>query len=104
MYNESANVKPLADRICGALMRTNRSFEIILVDDGSIDDTWKEINAQTRVHPEVRGVRHKRNAGQSAGLWTGIRASRGAVIATLDGDLQNDPDDFPQMLSLLGEA
>jgi dolichol-phosphate mannosyltransferase len=104
LYNEGANVKPLADRICEAMAKTKQPFEIILVDDGSKDDTWQQILEQARAHPEVQGVRHKRNVGQSAGLWTGFHASRAPVIATLDGDLQNDPADFPEMLSLLGEA
>ncbi len=104
LYNESANVKPLIERICGAFEKPPRRVEIILVDDGSTDDTWRQINEHGRAHPDVRGLSHARNAGQSAALWTGFRASRGSIIATLDGDLQNDPADFPQLLSYLNEA
>jgi dolichol-phosphate mannosyltransferase len=104
LYNESENVKPLVERICAPLSKLARPFELILVDDGSTDDTWRQISERVRSHPEIRGIRHKRNAGQSAGLWTGFRASRAPIICTLDGDLQNDPGDFPQMLSFLSEA
>jgi dolichol-phosphate mannosyltransferase len=104
LYNESENVKLLAVQVCEALAKAKQPFEVILVDDGSRDDTWQQIGEQTRLHPEIRGVRHKRNVGQSAGLWTGFRASQGSIIATLDGDLQNDPADLPEMISYLNEA
>jgi dolichol-phosphate mannosyltransferase len=104
LRNESANVKPLVERIRGAFPKTSPAMEIILVDDGSTDDTWQQISEQARAHPEVRGLRHERNAGQSAALWTGFRASRAPMVATLDGDLQNDPADFPEMIAALAEA
>jgi dolichol-phosphate mannosyltransferase len=104
LRNESANVKPLVERIIGAFRQPSPALEIILVDDGSSDDTWNEITEQTRAHPEVRGLKHERNAGQSAALWTGFRASRAPMVATLDGDLQNDPADFPEMIAALAEA
>jgi glycosyltransferase involved in cell wall biosynthesis len=104
LYNESANVKPLVERICAALCKAPGAVEIILVDDGSTDDTWAQILEQAKLHSEVRGIRHKRNAGQSAGLYTGFRAARAPVVATLDGDLQNDPADLPEMAAYLKEA
>ena len=92
---------PLARRIFEALRGEPRELELILVDDGSTDDTWSRILEARRADDRVRGLRHARSRGQSAALWTGFKASRGTVIATLDGDLQNDPADFPAMLAEL---
>jgi dolichol-phosphate mannosyltransferase len=101
MRNESANVIPLTQRVFAAFENVPSRIELILVDDGSTDDTWARINEAWRSYPHVRGLRHARNAGQSAALWTGFRASRGAILATLDGDLQNDPADLPKLLAEL---
>jgi dolichol-phosphate mannosyltransferase len=87
--------------VFAAFEKVPSRIELILVDDGSTDDTWTQITQAWRTFPNVRGLRHTRNAGQSAALWTGFRASRGAVLATLDGDLQNDPADLPALLALL---
>jgi dolichol-phosphate mannosyltransferase len=104
LHNETGNVTPLAARICAALEKTGRSFEIILVDDQSSDDTWSRVKKICESNPRVKGIRHQRNAGQSAALWTGFQASQGNIIATLDGDLQNDPADLPRMLEELRDC
>lgn len=104
LHNESGNVQPLAAQIMAALEKTGRPFEIILVDDESRDDTWAKVKQACEADLRVKGIRHLRNAGQSAALSTGFRASRGRIIATLDGDLQNDPADFPRMLEELGSC
>src|SRR5262245_24577618 len=104
LRDESQNVLPLAQRILKALDQSNSRLEVILVDDGSTDDTWQRITEACRTDPRLRGLRHARNAGQSAALWTGCQANRAPVIATLDGDLQNDPADFPGMLKLLADS
>jgi dolichol-phosphate mannosyltransferase len=101
LYNEASNVKPLARKIFEALQAEKRSLELILVDDRSTDETWKEILKVRRADARIRALRHQAQSGQSAALWTGFQASRGEVIATLDGDLQNDPADLPQMLAQL---
>jgi dolichol-phosphate mannosyltransferase len=101
LFNEEANVAPLVDEILSALRDEARPMESILVDDASTDDTWLRVQEACRSNPRVRGLQHARNSGQSASLWTGIQASRGSIIATLDGDRQNDPADLPQMLAAL---
>jgi len=101
LHNEAGNVQPLAAQIAAALEKTGREFEIILVDDASSDETWARVKQICAADARVQGIRHSRNAGQSAALWTGFRHSRGQIIATLDGDLQNDPADFPRMLDEL---
>lgn len=101
LLNEGPNVAPLARQVFSALGNEPRGIELILVDDGSTDDTWKRIADARRADGRVRALRHARSRGQSAALWTGFKASRGEVIAMLDGDLQNDPADLPKMLAEL---
>src|ERR1700710_504040 len=103
LFNEADNVAPLTAQILTALRTEQRSFELVLVDDASTDGTWAQIMAANRADARVRGLRHARNAGQSAALWTGFRNSKGPIILTLDGDLQNDPADFPKLLAGLDQ-
>jgi dolichol-phosphate mannosyltransferase len=104
LRNESANVLPLTQRIFAALGKLSGGAELILVDDASSDDTWQQILRARQIFPGLRAVRHSQNLGQSAALWTGFRASQGKILATLDGDLQNDPADLPRMLALLADC
>jgi dolichol-phosphate mannosyltransferase len=101
LRNEARNVLPLTRQILEAFRDEKRPIELILVDDGSSDGTWQEILAARRSDSRVRALRHRMQSGQSAALWTGFQASHGEVIATLDGDLQNDPVDLPRMLAQL---
>ena len=101
VFNEQDNILPLAREVARALDKEPREFELVFVDDASRDGTWEKIQEARRLDARVRGVRHARNSGQSAALWTGIQATRGGVIATLDGDLQNDPSDLPKLLAEL---
>ena len=101
LWNEEQNVAPLAQQVFAALAKEPRALELILVDDASTDGTWERILEVQKSDPRVRAIRHSRNSGQSAALWTGFNASHGAIIATLDGDLQNDPADLPRLLACL---
>jgi len=101
LYNEARNVQPLTQRIFEAFREERRAIELILVDDRSTDETWEEILKARRQDSRIRALRHQSQSGQSAALWTGFQASRAVVIATLDGDLQNDPADLPRMLAEL---
>jgi dolichol-phosphate mannosyltransferase len=101
LYNEARNVQPLVGKIFVAFAEEKRPIELILVDDRSTDDTWQEILTVRQADSRIRALRHQSQSGQSAALWTGFQASRGEVIATLDGDLQNDPADLPRMLAEL---
>jgi dolichol-phosphate mannosyltransferase len=100
--DEAENIDPLLAEIAAAL--AGRAFEIVYVDDGSGDDTPARLAAARKRLPMLRVVRHRRGAGQSAGLVTGIRAARGTWIATLDGDGQNDPADIPNLLARAREG
>ena len=96
VYNEASNIHPLMERITQALEGID--YEILYVDDGSTDDTLKELYSIT--HPRLRVVEFRKNYGQSLALMAGIDYARGEYIATLDGDLQNDPSDIPAMMAL----
>jgi glycosyltransferase involved in cell wall biosynthesis len=104
VFDEEDNVLPLAREVARALDKEPRTFELLFVDDTSRDRTWERISEAHRLDPRVRGVRHAHNSGQSAALWTGIRCSTGPIIATLDGDLQNDPADLPRLFAELANA
>lgn len=98
VYNEEENILPLAQEVKSALEAGSWKYELVFVDDASTDDTWRLIQEARYLDPRIRGIRHGKNAGQSAALWTGIRATSGRLIATMDGDRQNDPADFPRLL------
>jgi len=101
VYNERDNLKPLVDELLAVLRPLGRSFEIVLVDDGSGDGSAEAIGALASEHPEVRGLHFKANRGQTAAFDAGFKAARGAVVVTIDADLQNDPRDIPALLTAL---
>ena len=98
--DEAANVGPLAREIAAALAGEG-PHEIIFVDDGSADGTAEALTTLKSEIPALRVLRHGRNLGQSRAIWSGVKAARGGVIITLDGDGQNDPADIPKLLRLL---
>lgn len=102
--NEADNILPLVGEIDGAL-RGKHVFEIIYVDDGSDDRTPERLREARAKYPALRLVRHRKSCGQSAAVATGVKAARAPIIATLDGDGQNDPADIPALVHrLLDEA
>lgn len=96
VYNEEENVRPLLEQLHSAL--DGIAYEIIYVDDGSRDGTLSALKAAA--HPRLRVVELRKNYGQSLALMAGIDTAQGEYIATMDGDLQNDPSDIPGMLRL----
>lgn len=102
MYNEENNVEPLAREVDAALSDYGAPWELILVDDGSSDATPVRMRAAAATYGRhLRVVTLQRNFGQTAAMQAGIDAARGDVIATLDGDLQNDPRDIPRLVERL---
>lgn len=95
MYNEEGGAGALADEIAAALQGLDH--EIVIVDDASTDQTLAALKAAKVRHPQLRVLRHENNAGQSRALRTGILAARAPIVATLDGDGQNDPADIPAL-------
>lgn len=100
-YNEQENVEALLARVAAALEQTQRPFEVLIVDDGSTDATPRLLGQAMATFPWLRVLRLERNAGQSAAFDAGFKAARGEVIATIDADLQNDPEEIPRLLPLL---
>ncbi len=100
--NEAENVEALALEIVDAL--DGRAFEIIFVDDSSSDDTRARLFALKKRIPQLRVLGHRRTAGQSRAVRTGVQAARANLIITLDGDGQNDPADLPGLLGQLTRA
>jgi dolichol-phosphate mannosyltransferase len=99
-YNESGNISALVDEVI-ASVPDSHAFELIVVDDGSRDDTARVLTSLLPTRPALRVLEHRRNAGQSAAISSGVRAARADWIITLDGDGQNDPADIPKLLAWL---
>lgn len=96
--NEADNIAPLIEEISAAL-DGRWAYEIIYVNDGSTDSTGERLSAAMTQHPNLRQLRHARSGGQSAAVRSGVRAARGTIVATLDGDGQNDPAFLPDLIA-----
>ena len=107
-YNEvemtTENLAPLFSELRAALEPTGRTWELVMIDDGSSDGTAQAILAESQRDPRVVALILERNAGQSAALAAGLARAQGEIIVTLDSDLQNDPADLPRLLKALETA
>jgi dolichol-phosphate mannosyltransferase len=105
-FNEEENVEALVEECFRVLRGTGMPFEMVVVDDGSKDRTLEKLREGRRGKPELRIVKLRKNTGQSGALIAGFAAARGDIVATVDGDLQNDPADIPALIRVLerGEA
>jgi glycosyltransferase involved in cell wall biosynthesis len=101
VLNEEGTVLELSARVAEVIDRLGKRFEIIFVDDGSTDQTCARVREANRIDPRVRLVRLRRNFGKAAALSAGVDASRGAILITMDGDLQDDPEEIPRFLEML---
>ncbi len=104
VYNEEENVEPLIREINGVLKTLGKSYEIIVVDDGSQDRTFATLSKLHREQPSMKVVRLKRNFGQTAALAAGLAYARGEIVILMDGDGQNDPADIPALLAKLADG
>ena len=102
--NESPNITPLYNELTETLTRYGRSYEVLVVDDGSTDDTFAQLAALQARDPRVRIIRFRRNFGQTAAFAAGFAHARGRMVVTSDGDLQNDPRDIPAMVELIEQG
>lgn len=104
MYEEEENVQPLYEAVSRALEGREFDYELVLVDDGSTDRTCELAAALVQHDRRVRVVKFRRNYGQTAAMAAGVEAARGDVLVTMDGDLQNDPEDIPRLLALIDQG
>ena len=99
MFNEQDNVALLAKRLIDALESLNMPYEVLLVDDGSGDDTWTRVSEAASAYQCLRGLRLARNFGHQAALLAGLSRARGKAIVSLDGDLQHPPELIPKLVA-----
>jgi len=104
LYNEARNVRPLYEEVVRVVTRLEKSYEIIYVDDGSSDGTYDEVRALHSQDKNVRLIRHRRNFGKAQALSNGFSAAQGQVIITMDGDLQDDPEEIPRFLEKIAQG
>ena len=103
VYNEEDCIPPLVAELV-ALEQQLPDLEVLLVDDGSTDNTWPRIVEATATHPCLRGIRCAENRGQSSAMLVGLRSATGDGLATMDGDLQNNPANLPAMVEALADC
>ncbi len=104
IFNEAPNLQPLVEGVCDVMRTMGRRFELILVDDGSTDDTRKVLDAIRPENPQMRVVILRRNFGQGAAMTAGFDHARGEIVVTMDGDLQSDPANIPHLIAKLEEG
>ena len=103
LYNEEESLPELTAWI-GRIMKENSfSYEIILVDDGSSDSSWQVVESLAGTNPHIRGIKFRRNYGKSAALQSGFSAAQGEVVITMDADLQDSPDEIPELYRMITE-
>ena len=101
LYNEAESLSELHAWITRVMQQNGFSYEIIFIDDGSNDDSWKIIEAMSHYDEHVKAIKFRRNYGKAAALNTGFEASTGEVVITMDADLQDSPDEIPELYQMI---
>jgi len=99
--DEAESLPELAESIQRVVEDNSLSYEIIMVDDGSSDNSWRVVEELRRKNPNIKGIKLQRNYGKSAALNEGFRAARGEVVITMDGDLQDSPSEIPELRRMI---
>jgi glycosyltransferase involved in cell wall biosynthesis len=103
LYNEDESLPELAAWIERVVHTNNYSYEVIMVDDGSVDDSWDVIESLREKNNNIKGIRFQRNYGKSAALNEGFKAAQGDVVITMDADMQDSPDEIPSLRKMIVE-
>lgn len=103
LYNEEESLRELVSWIESVMNREGYSYEVIMVDDGSTDGSWKIVKELADANPSIRGISFRRNYGKSAALYHGFAAAKGNVVITMDADLQDSPEEIPEMYRMVVE-
>ena len=103
LLNEEESLPELVSWIVRVMDREKFSYEIIMVDDGSTDSSWSVIKKLSAGNPAIRGISFRRNYGKSAALFHGFKAAEGKVVITMDADLQDSPDEIPELYRMITE-
>jgi glycosyltransferase involved in cell wall biosynthesis len=103
LFNEEESLRPLTDWIKKVMDNNNYTYEIIMVDDGSKDNSWQEIETLSKENNNIRGIKFRRNYGKSAALNVGFEHCQGDVVITMDADLQDSPDEIPELYKMIKE-
>jgi glycosyltransferase involved in cell wall biosynthesis len=103
LKDEEGSLPELSEWISRVMNANNYSYEIIFVDDGSTDNSWNIIEELRNKNPNIKGIKFQRNYGKSAGLNEGFRAAQGDVVITMDADLQDSPDEIPELRRMIIE-
>lgn len=102
LYNEEESLTELVDWIHLAFRNMpDLNYEVLMIDDGSTDGSWKTILELSNANPEVKGIRFRRNYGKSAALFEGFAAAKGDIVVTMDADLQDNPEEIPEMMRMI---
>lgn len=102
-FNERESLPELTAWIARVMDAHNYSYEVIIVDDGSTDGSWDTIKGLSKADPAIHGIRFRRNYGKSAALYCGFEKAKGDVVFTMDADLQDSPDEIPEMYRMVRE-
>ena len=103
LYNEEESLRELVKWIEGVMQKEGYAYEIIMVDDGSRDASWKIVKELSEKNAYIRGISFRRNYGKSAALYHGFKAAEGRVVVTMDADLQDSPEEIPEMYRMVVE-
>lgn len=103
LYNEDESLPELHDWIVRVVTEHQYTYEILFVDDGSTDESWAVVERLASINPNVRGIRFNRNYGKTMALQSGFQAARGQVLITMDADLQDSPDEIPELYRMIVE-
>lgn len=104
VYNEEQNINPLYKKLKKVLIKIKKDHEIIFIDDGSEDKTLNNLLSLQKIDPNLHIIGFKENKGQSAALQAGFHKANGSIVITMDGDLQNNPEDIPKLIEKINQG